>query len=185
VVIASTREAEGVVWHVAAVAPVVVPVGAVVRLAVDRARRLIVARYHTALHVLNTIALRDYGALITGVQIGVEYSRIDFALDAWSPALGAELESKVNAVLAADHALRSYDVGRDEFEARGDLRRTLQAPPPVVDGRVRVVEIDGFDAQACGGTHVDRTSEVGPVSIYRTENKGRLNKRLYLRLGDP
>ena len=36
-----------------------------------------------------------------------------------------------------------------------------------------------------GGTHVDRTSEVGPVSIYRTENKGRLNKRLYLRLGDP
>jgi misacylated tRNA(Ala) deacylase len=185
VAIASAREADGVVWHVAAIEPVVVAVGTVVHLAVDRVRRLIVARYHTALHVLNTVALRDYGALITGVQIGLEHSRIDFALDAWTPALGAELEGKVNAVLAADHALRSYDVGEDEFEARGDLRRTLRAPPPVVDGRVRIVEIAGFDAQACGGTHVDRTSEVGPVSIYRMENKGRLNKRLYLRLGDP
>jgi misacylated tRNA(Ala) deacylase len=54
-----------------------------------------------------------------------------------------------------------------------------------LNGRVRVVEIGGFDAQACGGTHVDRTGEVGELSIYRTENKGKLNKRLYVRLGPP
>jgi len=46
------------------------------------------------------------------------------------------------------------------------------------------VEIEGFDAQACGGTHVDTTSQVGRFAIVRTENKGRVNKRLYVRLDD-
>jgi misacylated tRNA(Ala) deacylase len=55
----------------------------------------------------------------------------------------------------------------------------------VVDGRVRVVEIQGFDAQACGGTHVSATGELGRLSIFRTENKGRINKRLYVRLEQP
>ena len=52
----------------------------------------------------------------------------------------------------------------------------------MVNGRVRVVEIAGFDAQACGGTHVSRTSQLGRLSIYRTENKGKINKRLYVKL---
>ena len=181
-VAAAAADADGVVWHVVGVAPSPALVGARVRLAVDRDRRLILARHHTALHVLNTTALRDYGGWITGVQIGVEHSRIDFKVDGWSPAMCAGLERTVNAVLAADRVLRSYDISEAEFRARDDLRRTLRAEPPVVDGRVRVVEIEGFDVQACGGTHVDRTSEVGRVSIYRTENKGRLNKRMYLRL---
>jgi misacylated tRNA(Ala) deacylase len=50
---------------------------------------------------------------------------------------------------------------------------------------VRVVAIEGFDAQACGGTHVPATSHVGRFSIFRTENKGRINKRLYVRLERP
>ena len=61
------------------------------------------------------------------------------------------------------------------------LLRTLEAKPPVSQGQVRVVEIRGFDAQACGG---NATLEVGRFSIFRTENKGKLNKRLYVRL-DP
>ena len=52
----------------------------------------------------------------------------------------------------------------------------------MVNGHVRVVEIEGFDAQACGGTHVSATGELGRLSIFRTENKGRINKRLYVRL---
>jgi len=91
----------------------------------------------------------------------------------------------VNAVLAGNHAVKAYDVSEDEFRARGDLLRTLDARPPVRDGRVRVVEIEGFDAQACGGTHVDTTSEVGRFAIVRTENKGKINKRLYVRLDEP
>jgi misacylated tRNA(Ala) deacylase len=88
----------------------------------------------------------------------------------------------VNTVLDGHHALKAYYISEDEFARRGDLLRTLEARPPVVDGKVRVVEIQGFDAQACGGTPVSATSEVGRFSIARTENKGKINKRLYVRL---
>jgi misacylated tRNA(Ala) deacylase len=173
---------DGIVWHRAAAPPGGDLVGAPVRLALDRDRRRALTRYHTVLHVLNTIALRDYGGWITGVQIAVDYSRIDFKLEGLSAALCAELERKVNAVLEADRALRAYYLPEAEFRARADLLRTLEAQPPVSGGRVRVVEIDGFDAQACGGTHARTTGEVGRFTIFRTENKGKMNKRLYVRL---
>src|SRR5262249_29018282 len=174
-----------VVWHVtrSLLSPTLVGHGAT--LAVNRVRRLALTRHHTVLHVLNTIALRDYGGWITRVQIGLHQSRIDFKLEGLSAALCAELEAKVNAVLAGNHAVRAYYLSEDEFRARGDLLRTLEARPPVSGGRVRVVEIEGFDAQACGGTHVETTTAVGRFAIVRTENKGRINKRLYIRLDDP
>lgn len=56
-------------------------------------------------------------------------------------------------MLIAGHQLRSYYIAEDEFVRRDDLLRTLEVAPPVVDGKVRVIEIEGFDAQACGGTH--------------------------------
>ena len=173
---------DGVLWHIANSDPPPALLDQHVRLEVDRNRRLALARYHTVLHVVNTIALRDYAGWITGVQIGVDYSRIDFKLEGFSPALCAELETKVNAVLARNLALRAYYLPEQEFQARQDLLRTLEVRPPVVDGRVRVVEIVGFDAQACGGTHVGTTGEIGRFSVFRTENKGRINKRLYVRL---
>jgi misacylated tRNA(Ala) deacylase len=176
-------EADGVLWHLTDAPPPMDAVGQVAALHVDGARRAALSRYHTVLHVLNTLALRDYGAWITGAQIAPDYARIDFKFENFSPAVAAELEQKVNAVLAGDHRLRAFYVGEDEFRRRDDLRRTLTAEPPVVDGQVRVVEIGGFDAQACGGTHVDSLAELGRCSIYKTENKGRINKRLYVRLG--
>ncbi|HEX2890999.1 alanyl-tRNA editing protein [Vineibacter terrae] len=176
---------DDLVWHVCVPPPSPDIVGRPVRLAVDPVRRRALARYHTVLHVLNTIALRDYGAWITGVQIGVDYSRIDFKWDGFTTALSAELEDKVNAVLSASRPLRSYYISEDEFRRREDLLRTLEVRPPVVQGRVRVVEIEGFDAQACGGTHMPTTGDVGRFSIFRTENKGRINKRLYVRLDEP
>jgi misacylated tRNA(Ala) deacylase len=133
---------------------------------------------------LNTIALRDYGGWITGVQIAADYSRIDFKLEGFSAALCAELGRKVNAVLEGDHAVTSYYLPEAELRRRDDLLRTLEAKPPVSQTHARVAEIQGVDAQACGGTHMRDTSEVGRFSIFRTENKGKMNKRLYVRL-DP
>jgi misacylated tRNA(Ala) deacylase len=178
-------DADGVIWHVFSPAPAADVVGLRATLSIDAGRRRALSRYHTVLHVLNTIALRDYGGRITGAQIGVDYSRIDFKIEGFSAALAAELEAKANAVLAAGHPLAAHYVPEDEFRERGDLLRTLEVTPPAVDGHVRVVVIDGFDAQACGGTHVHSTSDVGTLSIYRTENKGKINKRLYVRLDPP
>ena len=180
-IVAVQSDPADVIWHVTTSEPSQI-VGHPAKLMVNQIRRRSLARYHTVLHVLNTIALRDYDAWITGVQIAEDYSRIDFKWDGFSAALLAKLEEKVNAVLVANHALKSYNLAEEEFLKRGDLLRTLEAKPPVHDGHVRVVEIEGFDAQACGGTHVSTTSEAGRFSIFRTENKGKINKRLYIRL---
>jgi misacylated tRNA(Ala) deacylase len=181
-VLSAFGDQDGTIWHRSGAPLPGELVGQKAKLVVNREKRLLLARYHTVLHVLNTIALRDYGAWITGAQIGTDYSRIDFKVDGFSPAMCTELEDKVNTVLAEDHRLRAYYLPESEFNKRGDLLRTLEVKPPVVDGRVRVVEIEGFDAQACGGTHVHSTAELGRFSIFRTENKGKINKRLYVRL---
>jgi misacylated tRNA(Ala) deacylase len=172
----------GVVWHVSRTELPDVRVGACVEIEVDQGRRDALARYHTVLHILNTIALRDYGGWITGAQIAVDYSRIDFKLDGLPPQVRSDLEHKVNEVIAAARPVRSCTVSEGEFNARGELLRTLEVKPPLHAGRVRIVEIDGFDAQACGGTHVRNTADIGAFRIERTENKGKINKRLYVRL---
>ena len=183
-VVSVHADANDTIWHSLKTPPPSDVVGLPATLMLDQPRRLAHARYHTVLHVLNTIALREYGGWITGVQIAVDYSRIDFKLDGFSAALCAELERKVNAILERRSALKSYYLAEEQFRQRDDLLRTLEAKPPVVWGQVRVVEIEGFDAQACGGTHVRSTGEVGRFSVLRTENKGKVNKRLYVRL-DP
>jgi misacylated tRNA(Ala) deacylase len=181
-IVSARSDPDGVIWHITQSPPPPSMLGKPVKLILNRERRLALMRYHTALHVLNTVALREYGGWITGAQIAVEYSRIDFKLEGFSAALCAELESKVNQVLEKNYALKSYYLAEEEFHKREDLLRTLEAKPPVSGGQVRVVEIQGFEAQACGGTHVRNTSEVGRFSIFRTENKGKINKRLYIRL---
>jgi len=181
-VVAVHADERGVVWHRCEPPADMALVGQRVTLGIDVRRRRALARYHTVLHVLNTIALRDHDGWITGVQIGTEGSRIDFRIDDFGAPLCAELERKVNAVLQCAYPIRAYYLDQEAYRQRDDLRRTLDVAPPVVDGRVRVVEIEGFDAQACGGTHVASTAEVGRFTIDRRENKGRRNKRMYVRL---
>ncbi len=158
--------------------------GLVITTIVDAPRRFVFSRYHTLLHVLNTVAMREYGGWITGAQIAADYARIDFKLEALGPAVCALLRSRVGEVISADLPVRARTIDEAEFRARPELLRTLDVSPPVADGRVRIVEIAGFDAQACGGTHVERTAAIGLFEITRTENKGRNNKRLYLKLSD-
>jgi misacylated tRNA(Ala) deacylase len=178
-------DADGVVWHVAqAGLPDGLP-GSEAGVEVDAQRRGALARYHTVLHVLNTIALRDHGGWITGAQIATDYARIDFKLEGVPAEIRADLEDKVNAVIAQARPLRACYLTQSEFDSRNDLLRTLEVKPPMHEGRVRIVEIEGFDAQACGGTHVRHTGELGRFRIERTENKGRINKRLYVKLELP
>lgn len=171
-----------VIWHVCKTELHTSLVGKRIKVQINFQRRLTLARYHTVLHILNTVTLRDYNGWITGVQIGEEYSRIDFNLENFSAEVCAELESKVNAVMQKGLPIRAHTITEEEFRNRQDLLRTLDVKPPILDGHVRVVEIVGFDAQACGGTHVASTLELGHFSIFRTDNKGKKNKRLYIKL---
>lgn len=174
-------DADGVLWHCCDSCQ---PewVGKTATMHVDEIRRAALSRYHTVLHLVNTIALRDYGAWITGAQIDVAYARIDFKWEGFSASLCSDIESRVNQEVGASRAIHAYSLSEQEFTARPELLRTLKVRPPAFDGRVRVVEITGFDTQACGGTHIENTAQLGRMSVERTENKGRINKRLYVRL---
>ena len=135
------------------------------------------------MHVVNTVARDRLGGVITGVQLGPERSRIDFNLSGFARQQIPELEERVNEVLARGLAITSSAIPEEEFRRRPVLVRTLEVQPPVIGGRVRVVEIVGFDAQACGGTHVHTTAEVGRARIVKFDKKGKeANKRFYWEL---
>jgi misacylated tRNA(Ala) deacylase len=169
----------GRIWHVVGRD---LAAGTRVRAALDWPYRHALMRHHALMHIVNTVARVRFGGVITGAQIGAERSRIDFRFEAFTRDDLQDFEDRVNAVVTQALAVTSTSVTEEEFRARPELVRTLNVKPPVVDGRVRVVEIAGFDAQACGGTHVHTTREIGRVKLVKLDNKGRDNKRLYWEL---
>ena len=181
--VGSVREDDaGQVWHDVgrALAP-----GDAVRGELDWPFRFALMRHHGLMHVVNAVAREHYAGTITGVQIGPDRSRIDFRLSGFGREQLSELEAKVNEAIGRDLPVTSSYVTEEEFRRRPELVRTLNVLPPVVEGRVRVVEMAGFDAQACGGTHVHSTAEIGAARIEKFDNKGKDNKRLYWTLAEP
>jgi misacylated tRNA(Ala) deacylase len=159
--------------------------GTLVQGEIDWPWRHALMRAHALMHVVNTVARDRFGGVITGVQLGEARSRIDFKLGGFAREQIPELEGGVNDVLARALPVTSSTIPENEFRRRPELVRTLDVKPPVVAGRVRVVEIVGFDVQACGGTHVHSTAEVGRARIVKFDNKGRDNKRFYWELAPP
>ena len=125
--------------------------------------------------------LRDTAGM-TGCQLGPDQSRIDFKLPAFTRDQLPELEARVNEVIVRGHSVTSSAIDEEEYRGRPELVRTLNVVPPVVDGKVRIVTMAGFDAQACGGTHVHSTTEIGRARLVKFDNKGKDNKRFYWRL---
>ena len=151
-------------------------------LRLDAERRLAIMRYHTALHVFNTVMLRAFGGWITGAGMEADHAHLDFKVEGYTDEMRTRLENEVNDVLSRNLPIRDYYIPEAEFRSRQDLLRTLEAAPPIENGRLRVVEITGFEAQACGGTHVRKTGEVGQLTISKVRSKGRINRRFYVAL---
>lgn len=146
--------------------------GMEVQAVLDWERRHRLMRMHTCLHLL----CRAVDGVVTGGQIGDGKGRLDFDLPE-APDKEA-LTERLNGWIAEDRRVSERWIDADELDARPELVRTLSVKPPRGDGRVRLVEIEGVDLQACGGTHVRRTGEIGPVRIAKIEKKGRQNRRV-------
>jgi misacylated tRNA(Ala) deacylase len=158
--------------------------GAAVAGELDWERRYAHMRTHTALHTLGGVIARDHGALITGGNFEGLKARMDFELPSMSADLAAAVEAALRAEVAADRPVLVDFVTPEELAARSELIRTkTNLVPPGLDV-VRVIEIQGLDRQADGGTHVRSTGEVGGVRVTGHESKGRANKRLRIEL-DP
>jgi misacylated tRNA(Ala) deacylase len=161
------------------------PVGTSVLAEIDWDRRHTLMRTHTALHALSGIVFRDYGAKVTGGNMEPGSARMDFELEAIGADFGREVEEKLNAELAAGRPVHVGFLPRAEALADADLIRTkVNLIPESVDP-IRVIDIEGLDRQADGGTHVRTTAEVGRVRVAKTENKGKAFKRMRIELVDP
>jgi misacylated tRNA(Ala) deacylase len=145
----------------------------------DWGRRYAHMRYHTALHVLSGVIWRNFEAKVTGGQMRTDRARMDFSFPGeWTADVVGEIERLTNEALAEDRPVKVYELEREEALADPDLIRTQVNLVPERVKRIRIVEIEGLDTQADGGTHVANTREVGEMRITGHKSKGRQNKRL-------
>jgi misacylated tRNA(Ala) deacylase len=177
---------EGEIIHATESASAGPAAGTPVTAEIDWDRRHVHMRTHTALHALSGIIFSDYGARVTGGNMesgGV--ARMDFELDVLSAELGREIEKKLNTRLGANVPVHVIFLPRSEALADPDLIRTKVSLIPDWVDPIRVIDIEGIDKQADGGTHVRSTAEVGRVRVVKTESKGRAFKRMRIALEEP
>jgi misacylated tRNA(Ala) deacylase len=145
----------------------------------DWERRFAHMRYHTALHALSGVIWQNFGAKVTGGQMRADRARMDFSFPGeWTADVVGEIEGLVNEALAERRPVMVYKLPREAaLENPGLIRTQVNLVPERVK-TVRIVEIEGLDTQADGGTHVANTEEVGEVEITGHKSKGRQNKRV-------
>ncbi len=150
---------------------------------IDWGRRYKFMRMHTASHIIASVFNKKYDALITGNQIGLEKTRFDFSLEGFDREKIQECIDEANNLVQKNAKVKVYFLKRDEAIKIPNIVKLAGTLPPNLD-TLRIVEIEGIDIQADGGTHVQNTEEVGRIELVKMENKGRANRRVYFKL-DP
>jgi len=145
-------------------------VGERVRGRIDPVRRTQLMQHHTATHLLNGALREVLGPHVwqAGAYKAPEAARID--VTHYRPLTKEELhrvERRVNEVVREDRPVKSYFEARSEAERRFGF--TLYQGGAVPGKELRIVEVEGFDVEACGGTHCTHTSEVGAISVLDVE----------------
>jgi misacylated tRNA(Ala) deacylase len=149
--------------------------GEAVRIEIDWERRHRHMRLHTALHLLGAVVK----APVTGGRIAADKAHLDFDVE-MERLLKEEIEAGINALVKDAVETRASWITDAELDARPDLVKTMSVAPPRGEGRVRLLEIPGVDLQACGGTHVRNTAEIGRVQVAKIRSEGKRNKRVTL-----
>ena len=178
--VTNVKTQEGEIWH--AVDPDGPQTGDAVVGQIDWQHRYKLMRTHTAMHILCGVIWRDHGASVTGGNMTLGLGRMDFEFERMQKELVEEIEEKINAEVVAARQVTAEVLPREEAFQIPDLIRTKINLLPDGIQEVRVVDIDGLDIQADGGTHVGNTSEVGRIRIVDYKSKGRINKRLVVEL---
>ncbi len=181
IAIVDTRkgDAPGEIVHVTETQASPALVGTKVRAVIDWERRYRLMRTHTLLHLLCSLI----PAGVTGGSVREGTGRLDFDLPE-STLDKEQLTAALNRLIEENHAVAPRWISEAELEAQPELVRTMSVKPPMGQGEVRLLEIEGVDLQPCGGTHVASTGEIGPVRVTKIEKKGKHNRRVNVALAD-
>lgn len=139
---------------------------------IDAERRWRHMQNHTAQHILSATVWRLYGWPTLSSNIGgYAPSTIDVPDGELTPEQWRTIEAAANRAVFENRPVRTFLVD-DRQAAELPLRRS-----PKVQGQIRIVEIEGVDMVACGGTHAPQTGLIGLIKIVRTEH---INHKLRL-----
>ena len=136
-------------------------------------------KMHSALHLMCSIIPMG----VTGNQIGLEKSRIDFN-DPEKKINKEEVEKKLNLLIDEDHKITYEIIDSKILKEKPEIIRSMSVKPPEIDGKIRLIRIGNIDLQPCGGTHVKSTIEIGKIKIGKIENKGKMNRRVNITISD-
>jgi alanyl-tRNA synthetase len=158
-------------------------VGTRVHASVDPARRGQVARHHSATHLLNQ-ALRDVlgaGVLQRGSYVGPEHTTFDFSFGRQlTPVELSGVEHGVNEVIRRNLERRVEEMPLAEARASGAIALLDEAYGDLV----RVVSFGDYSRELCGGTHVERTGDIGAALIAGESSIGQGTRRIEMVAGE-
>lgn len=135
----------------------------------DWETRLDHIQQHAGQHILSQSFYKICGGETLSFRLGRTSSTIDLGLNQIPDDRMDRVERLANQIVFQDRKIRTYFMDKDEVQ-----NIPLRKPPPQ-KGRIRVVEIEGFDYSACGGTHPRRTGEIGLIKVV---NRERVKKNL-------
>ncbi len=154
-------------------------VGSTVKCTLDWDLRYPIMRYHTAHHVLSKIIFNEFGSEITGNIIYPTRARMDFNMERSLDKEKQEIiETKANNIIEEGRPINIKIVPREEASKILDPRRTRLDMIPEHIKEIRIIDLQNFDVEACGGIHVKNTHEIGRLKITKTQSKGKTNKRI-------
>ncbi len=173
----------GVVVHVCDGA--IPPPGEIVKGRVNGERREALMKSHTATHIVLGSARRVLGKHVwqAGAQKGVEQSRLDITHHKKISQDEIRLIEKLaNTVVMSNRSVRIYNMDRTTAEMKYGF--TIYQGGVVPETTLRLVEIEGWDVEACGGLHCSSTGEVGLIKIVKVERLQDGISRLVFKVGN-
>lgn len=142
----------------------------------DWQRRFDHMQHHSGQHLLSAVCYSLYEARTVSFHLGQDYATIDIDIPELSQTQIENIEKVANKEIYNNRKIQSYFVTDEELK---DI--PLLKMPKVTEG-IRIVEIEGIEHNACGGTHVSRTGEIGLIKLFKTEKqKGYV--RIYFKCG--
>ena len=132
---------------------------------IDWQRRFDHMQQHTAQHMLSAAFIELFGFQTVSFHLGRDISTIDLAAPSIVARHLQEAESRVNEIIFEDREI-TVRYGTAEELAQQGIRKKVER-----EGTLRVIDIEGFDRQPCGGTHLSRTGQAGMLLIRKCERQ--------------